>query len=237
MAMSVQNRHTQMGGQSGSRSGADESERAAVPDISRLIQVRKVGELAERLDRWTGLWHRGPAVYGEGPGEFLGLLERLHLCNFMLWHEEDQARRRDVPAAVIVQHKRAIDLWNQRRNDTIEQVDLCLLEALQREGLPPSPEAPLNSETPGSILDRLSIAALKIYHMAEQTRRTDVDSPHRQKCAARHEVLCEQRQDLLDCLERLLMELLSGQKRLKLYRQFKMYNDPTLNPALYQGGD
>lgn len=221
--------------------GAAKPAQARDEAIRRLIELARVEELATQLDSWTELWHREPAEEEEATVGFLGLLKRLHLCNFKLWHEEDEARREDVPDAVIVQHKRAIDRWNQHRNDTIEQLDEFLLAALVREGVRVRCDAELNSETPGSILDRLSIASLKIYHMAEQAGRTDVDVQHRQVCAAKHKVLREQRQDLLVCFERLLVELLSGQKRLKLYKQFKMYNDPTLNPALYsarkrQGG-
>ncbi|MBC7188530.1 MAG: DUF4254 domain-containing protein [Calditrichaeota bacterium] len=201
--------------------------------ISALIEAEGVKELVELLDSWTTRWHQDSPKPPAQPDGFLELLQTLHVCNFSLWHEEDEARRPDVPDAVIVAHKRAIDRWNQRRNDTIEQLDGQLLARLECLGVRPHASAPQNSETPGSIVDRLSIASLKIYHMAEQARREDVGPGHRAACEARLVVLREQRDDLVACLERLLIELLAGEKRLKLYRQFKMYNDPALNPALY----
>lgn len=206
--------------------------RTQLSQISALLGVEKVEELVRQLDEWTLLWHDSLPVLPAVRQGFLPLLQTLHTCNFSLWHEEDEARRPDVPDAVIVGHKRAIDRWNQQRNDTIEQLDAHLLAALGRVGAPPEQDAPQNSETPGSILDRLSILSLKIYHMAEQTRRTDVGPEHIATCSARLAVLRQQRNDLMVCLEQLFHELLAGQKRLRLYRQFKMYNDPALNPAL-----
>ncbi|MCR4438841.1 MAG: DUF4254 domain-containing protein [bacterium] len=204
--------------------------------ISALIDAEGVQELVQLLDAWTGRWHQECPNMPAKPDGLLELLQALHVCNFSLWHEEDEARRPDVADAVIVAHKRAIDHWNQRRNDTIEQLDGHLLAALQRLGVRPHSGATQNSETPGSILDRLSIASLKIYHMAEQARREDAGPGHRAACEGRRAVLQEQRDDLIVSLERLLKEILAGEKRLKLYRQFKMYNDPALNPALYGAG-
>jgi len=200
--------------------------------LSALIGFEKVGQLISQLERWTVLWHQhSPELPGEAQS-FRDLVQTLHACNFLLWHEEDEVRRRDVPDAVIVGHKRAIDRWNQQRNDTIEQADAHLLATLHGAGVRPRPDAPLHSETPGSILDRLSILSLKIYHMGEQTRRSDVGPEHIATCSARLAVLREQRDDLSACLERLLAELVAGRTWFKLYRQFKMYNDPALNPAL-----
>lgn len=95
---------------------------------------------------------------------------------------------------------------------------------------------PMNSETPGSIIDRMSILSLKIYHMEEQTKREDVDIEHIQRCQAKLIILKDQEQDLKNCLEILLDEIFSGKKKLKVYHQFKMYNDPMLNPQVYKKG-
>jgi hypothetical protein len=157
-------------------------------------------------------------------------IARNHHCNTLLWDEEDQARRRDVADAEIVRCKRAIDRHNQARNDAVEQIDLCLMDQL--DGPAPESRARLHSETPGAMVDRLSILALKLHHMGRQLQRDDVDDAHLATCAAKLQRLQEQRADLLAALGALLDELAGGTARFKLYRQFKMYNDPTLNPWL-----
>lgn len=153
-----------------------------------------------------------------------------HGCNLLLWDEEDRARRHDVADAEIVRCKRAIDRHNQARNDAVEQIDLCLLDQL--EGASHATDARLHSETPGAMVDRLSILSLKLHHMGLQLQRDDVDEDHRVTCGAKLQRLHEQRADLLTALGTLLEELADGTARFKLYRQFKMYNDPALNPWL-----
>ena len=123
---------------------------------------------------------------------------------------------------------------NQLRNDMIEQMDQYLLDELQKKNIKYTSETEMNSETPGSIIDRLSINALKIYHMDEEIQRTDATDEHRKKCSGKLSVLSEQRNDLKKSLEKLLADLSSGRKRLKVYHQMKMYNDENLNPMLYQ---
>jgi DnaJ-domain-containing protein 1 len=152
-----------------------------------------------------------------------------HRANFDLWHEEDKAREPGASDAHIAAVKRAIDILNQQRNDLVEAMDRILLAAAGDQ----NPDAPLHSESPGLILDRLSILALKIYHTAEESRRTSASETHRQKNLARLALLEEQRSDLADCLDALWSEVLNGKRRFKLYRQMKMYNDPELNPAVY----
>jgi hypothetical protein len=151
-----------------------------------------------------------------------------HQANFDLWHEEDKARDPDAADAAIVAVKRAIDRLNQRRNDLLEQIDLRLLDHVQASM---NPDAPLHSETPGLIIDRLSILSLKIFHTEEQLHRST--SEHRATSRSRLEVLSAQRSDLGACLAALWEEVLAGKRRFKLYRQLKMYNDPSLNPVLY----
>jgi hypothetical protein len=156
-----------------------------------------------------------------------------HRCNRRLWDEEDRARRTDVPDGEIVRCKRAIDRHNQRRNDAVEAIDAGLLAALEDAGVAPAEAAPLHSETPGAMIDRLSILALKIHHMGREARRTEAGAAHTAACAARLERLRLQRADLAGCLDRLLQGLHAGTVRFRVYRQFKMYNDPALNPCLY----
>lgn len=174
-------------------------------------------------------WAKGGATH-HAAGHWLAI-EDNHRCNCLLWDEEDLARRRNVPDAEIAANKRAIDGYNQKRNDAIERLDEELLiffrDVKYREG------ARLNSETPGAMVDRLSILSLKIHHMRLQTLRSDVARAHIEECQAKLNRLNEQRTDLAACLDRLLAEAARGETRFKVYRQFKMYNDPALNPAIY----
>jgi len=177
-------------------------------------------------------WHRVPAGLSEQG--LLGIVEEQHLQNYLLWHEEDTARDPDASDAVIAGVKRRIDLLNQKRNDLIERLDEAILENLLADGIGMNPNSPLNSETPGSMIDRCSIMALKIYHMEEQVCRTDVDPEHLQRSRDKVRVLSTQRQDLFHCLFQLIDDVRAGFRQFKLYRQFKMYNDPTLNPQIYK---
>jgi hypothetical protein len=176
-------------------------------------------------------WHRQEI---DNPHEgFLRLVCEQHQQNFRLWHQEDIARSPDVSDADLAQVKRTIDKLNQQRNDLIEQLDEYLLQQLQALGVTPAPEARLNTETPGSAIDRLSILALRLFHMEEQAFRTNVGEDHLAKVKVRLEILQEQHGDLSRSLQELVEDILAGRKRLKIYRQCKMYNDPTLNPYLY----
>lgn len=153
-----------------------------------------------------------------------------HHYNQLLWDEEDRARRTDVPAAAIAGSKRLIDQYNQRRNDAVEAIDESILAQLAQ--VVPLPGARLSSETAGAMIDRLSILALKIFHMQRQAERTDADAAHVDACRGKVERLHTQRGDLACCLDQLLAEAAAGRAYFKVYRQFKMYNDPALNPWL-----
>jgi len=129
--------------------------------------------------------------------------------------------------------KRRIDQTNQRRNDLAEQLDGSLLAWLEAQRLP-NAEAPLHSESPGLMIDRLSILALKVFHTREETERAEAPSGHKDRNRDRLAILEEQRNDLAACLAALWQQTLSGTRRFKLYRQMKMYNDAALNPAIYR---
>lgn len=164
----------------------------------------------------------------------LGIICQQHQYNYLLWHEEDIARSPDVSDRRIAAVKRTIDRYNQQRNDWIEKIDEALLELLNLAGVQPCQGARLNTETPGSAIDRLSILALRIYHLDEQLGRDDADHAHRQRVRERLDRCHLQHADLSLALTDLLDDIWSGRKLLKVYRQMKMYNDPTLNPYLYQ---
>jgi hypothetical protein len=169
-----------------------------------------------------------------------------HRFNSRLWAEEDLARRTRVADAEIAANKRAIDGFNQARNDATERMDELLLVALSlvdaasaRTDAPVSrvpTGARLNSETAGSIIDRMSIMALKVHAMRAQTLRDDVDEAHRAASTVKLGRLQQQRGDLGDCLDTLLADAAAGHAYFKVYRQFKMYNDPRFNPALVDEG-
>jgi Protein of unknown function (DUF4254) len=187
-------------------------------------------------DRSTEEWHRlpPPHVITAAPAEDFDIaLRALHQANYELWHLEDEARSPYVLDREIAAVKRIIDRVNQRRNDLMERCDALLLETLSRHGLPIL-VAPLHSETPGLIVDRLSILALKIFHTREEAERADASPGHIRRNKERLQLLEEQRVDLAECLDRLWEQVIHGQRRFKLYRQLKMYNDPSLNPAIYR---
>ncbi|MDH5751417.1 MAG: DUF4254 domain-containing protein [Deltaproteobacteria bacterium] len=176
-------------------------------------------------------WHAGPIVLDQRD-ELMLLVEQNHARNFELWHEEDRARDPEADDRVIATVKRAIDKLNQARNDAMEKIDELVLARLDGRGQT-TEGSPLHSETVGSIVDRLSILSLKCYHMREQTLRKDASDEHRESCRDKLRVLETQRADLAGALGRFAGELERGEKAFRVYRQMKMYNDPSLNPVLY----
>lgn len=184
--------------------------------------------LAHLVDHWH---HFEPEHTEEG---VRGRICDLHRYNFLLWHEEDIARSPAVTDGRIAQVKRAIDRYNQLRNDCIEKVDDWLVADLAARGIAAAPTAAAATETPGAAIDRLSILELRRYHMREQIERRDATQEHREKAAARMVVLDEQRAHLVRATDRLLAEIYSGVRPLRVFRQMKMYNDPTMNPYLYK---
>ncbi len=171
-----------------------------------------------------------------------------HAFNFLLWHEEDLARDPDATDSVIAAVKRRIDRLNQARNDALEAIDDSITLALSELAISASSEALRNTETPGSAIDRLSILSLRIYHYADRLADTaassdsssaspasahdNADGELRQKIARSHTLCLKQIEGLSESLGQLLADLFAGRKRHELFRQMKMYNDPSLNPVL-----
>ena len=194
-----------------------------------MIDVRQITDMHRET---VARWH---AQEIDNPHDgFLGIACQQHSFNYQLWHEEDIARSPDVGDARIAQVKRAIDRFNQQRNDWIEKLDDAITDLLQQRGVTAADGARLNTETPGSVIDRLSILALRIYHLDEQLQRTDATPQHIEAVQRKLAVCLAQHDDLSTSLAELLEDIFAGRKRHRTYRQFKMYNDPTLNPYLYQ---
>lgn len=147
------------------------------------------------------------------------------------WHMEDIIRDPDIDPAEALVLKRRIDASNQHRTDMVEELDTFF--RAKYADVQPLPEATINTESPAWAVDRLSILALKIWHMAEQADRADADDAHRSRCRAKLDVLLEQRQDLSTAIDQLLDDIAAGRKYMKVYRQMKMYNDTDTNPVLY----
>lgn len=187
-------------------------------------------------DKLTISWHLGDGDGQDGKSlaatPWLEAVCRQHRANFDLWHIEDEARTPGATDSALADVKRRIDRTNQLRNDLAEKLDVFLLEWLTPQALP-NANAPLNSESPGLMIDRLSILALKLYHTREESIRLDAPEGHAARNLERLAILDEQRADLAACLSALWRETLEGKRRFKLYRQLKMYNDPALNPAVY----
>ena len=183
----------------------------------------------EDYHRWDDVDHAIDNPFEAGSLDHL--LYRKNWIDTVQWHLEDIIRDPAIDPAEALQIKRRIDRSNQERTDMVEYIDSYLLDKYR--GVNPLPDARLNTETPAWAVDRLSILALKIYHMARETERTDVGEEHLGACRRKLDVLNAQRMDLSTAIEELLEDIEAGRKYMKTYKQMKMYNDPSLNPVLY----
>jgi len=197
-----------------------------------MISVAEIVALHEgAVARWHGA---GLDIPFPQPS-FLAVVCQQHQFNYLLWHEEDIARSPEASDTEIARVKRSIDGYNQKRNDWIEKVDDHIADMLAQSQIIPLDSASVNTETPGSAIDRLSILSLRIYHLQEQLERTDVDAHHLRGVQGKVAICHLQQQELSTALAELLEDLWAGRKRHRTYRQLKMYNDPALNPYLYRG--
>lgn len=168
--------------------------------------------------------------YQEGTIEFL--LFSKNWIDAVQWHLEDIIRDPEIKPEEALKIKRRIDKSNQDRTDLVEFIDGYFMD--KYKDVKPQPNAGLNTETPAWGVDRLSILALKIYHMEQETKREDASPEHIANCQPKLDVLLTQRVDLSGAIDELLEDIEAGRKYMKLYKQMKMYNDPALNPVLYK---
>lgn len=183
-------------------------------------------------ETYTAFWHAQTPALPPALDALDAAVLSEHLANFELWHAEDEARVPDAHDCELAAVKRRIDQVNQKRNDLVEKIDTLLLQALP-ENNAMRETAELHSETPGLIIDRLSILSLKLFHTREELTRADAPEGHTARNTERLRILMEQQTDLTRCLGRLWQQVIAGERRFKLYRQLKMYNDPALNPRVY----
>lgn len=183
-------------------------------------------------------YHVKDDVYAhmENPYEKTSIEHLLYAKNWIdtvQWHLEDIIRDPLIDPVEALKIKRWIDRSNQERTDMVEYIDSYFLE--QYKTVTPAADASINTESPAWAVDRLSILALKIYHMEEEAHRVDATAAHREACQRKLDVLLTQRTDLSGAIEALLEDIAAGRKYMKVYKQMKMYNDPSLNPVLYAG--
>jgi hypothetical protein len=180
-------------------------------------------------------YHIKDSIEQDFTNPYLGQLDSLlyHKCwiDTIQWHVEDLIREPEIDPTIGIQYKRLIDRLNQQRTDTVEKIDDYFLDLYK--DLIVDEYAKLNTESPAWAIDRLSILALKIYHMRVEASRNDIIEAKRQNCIQKLNILLEQREDLSSSIDELLFDISSGKKKMKVYRQMKMYNDSELNPVLY----
>ena len=188
------------------------------------------------FDRATADYHLTDDVDAPHPNPYAGdtvenTLYAKNMIDAVQWHLEDIIRDPQIDPADCVALKRRIDKSNQDRTDLVEEIDTFFRN--KYADVTPLPDATINTESPAWAIDRLSILALKIYHMKAETGRADASPEHKAKCQAKLDVLLEQRADLTAAIDTLLDDIAAGRKYMKVCRQMKMYNDPATNPVLY----
>lgn len=180
----------------------------------------------DSIENW---YVKDVTINGNG---LIKIIAENHAFNFKLWQAEDRARREDKGFEFVYLAKREIDFCNQQRNNKMEEIDSELFNILHPASIN---ECKVNSETPGMMIDRMSILSLKFYHMRLQSERQDVSAIHRDKCAQKVQIIAAQQEQLKNCLNEFFLEIVNKTRTFRVYHQFKMYNDPELNPELYTG--
>lgn len=190
---------------------------------------RIFGEVIDTYHRFDHVDQPLENPYEKGSIEYL--LYWKNWIDTVQWHLEDIIRDPQIDPVAALALKRRIDASNQERTDLVEYIDSWFLDKFKE--VTPQSDARINTESPAWAIDRLSILALKIYHMKKETERQDVSQTHRDECERKLAVLLQQREDLSTAIEELLEDMAAGRKYMKVYKQMKMYNDPELNPVLY----
>ncbi|MDE6071061.1 MAG: DUF4254 domain-containing protein, partial [Muribaculaceae bacterium] len=190
----------------------------------------------EVFDRSVADYHKtdnvdAPCVNPYEKGSLEAIFYDKNWVDAVQWHLEDIIRDPEIDPREALELKRRIDRSNQVRTDMVEDIDTWMRE--KYKDVTPLPDATINTESPAWALDRLSILALKLWHMREQAERTDVSEDHLERSRAKLAVLMEQRADLTEAINTLVDDIAAGRKFMKVYRQMKLYNDPTTNPVLY----
>ncbi len=199
--------------------------------------MKNNAEIANKVfDLSVATYHKtdnvdAPCVNPFEEGSLEAIFYNKNWVDAVQWHLEDIIRDPDIDPREALELKRRIDRSNQVRTDMVEDIDTWLRDLYK--DVKPLPEATINTESPAWALDRLSILALKIWHMREQADRTDASEEHLAKSRAKLAVLLEQRKDLTTAIDTLIEDIEAGRKYMKVYRQMKLYNDPATNPVLY----
>ena len=199
--------------------------------------MNKIADMAnEVFDRSVADYHKtenvdAPCVNPYEKGSLEAIFYDKNWVDAVQWHLEDIIRDPEIDPREALELTRRIDRSNQVRNDMVEDIDTWMRE--KYKDVTPLPDATINTESPAWALDRLSILALKLWHMREQAERTDVSEEHLERSRAKLAVLMEQRADLTEAINTLVDDIAAGRKFMKVYRQMKLYNDPTTNPVLY----
>ena len=188
------------------------------------------------FDEATRLYHEYDNIDAvvenpHGSDSIDAVLFRKNWIDAVQWHMEDIIRDPEINPVDALALKRRIDKSNQDRTDLVEDIDSYFRDLYK--DVTPKADASINTESPAWAIDRLSILALKIYHMQQETKRTDTTDEHRIQCQHKLNILLEQQKDLSCAIDQLLSDIQAGQKYMKVYKQMKMYNDPDLNPVLY----
>ena len=199
--------------------------------------MNKIADMAnEVFDSSVADYHKtdnvdAPCVNPYEKGSLEAIFYDKNWVDAVQWHLEDIIRDPEIDPREALELKRRIDRSNQVRTDMVEDIDTWMRE--KYKDVTPMPDATINTESPAWALDRLSILALKLWHMREQAERTDVSEDHLERSRAKLAVLMEQRADLTEAINTLVDDIAAGRKFMKVYRQMKLYNDPTTNPVLY----
>lgn len=193
------------------------------------LSNRIFAEVIDTYHRYDNVDQPVENPYEKGSVEYL--LYWKNWIDTVQWHLEDIIRDPQIDPVAALALKRRIDASNQERTDLVEYIDSYFLEKFKDADV--AADARINTESPAWAIDRLSILALKIYHMGKEAERTDVSEQHRAECRKKLDILLQQRADLSAAIEELLDDMAAGRKYMKVYKQMKMYNDPELNPVLY----